>query len=91
MSGHDGKQEGKGKRRKSDKVEEGRITKKRCPHLKISDEGRQELETQFFRAMLNGSPPWDNITFMCAPWYTRAKCFVNCNNKACHVGAWAIP
>ncbi len=36
-------------------------------------------------------PKWDATTFMCARWHIRGKCFVDCNNKASHVGACATP
>ena len=36
-------------------------------------------------------PKWDDTTFMCARWHIRGKCFANCNNKASHVGAYAVP
>jgi hypothetical protein len=36
-------------------------------------------------------PKWEDTTFMCARWHIRGECFVNCNNKASHIGASAVP
>jgi hypothetical protein len=36
-------------------------------------------------------PKWDNTTFMCARWHIHGECFVDCNIKASHVRASAIP
>jgi len=38
-------------------------------------------------------PKWGDSpnVWMCARWLTKGDCFIDCNNKACHVGADAIP
>jgi len=38
-------------------------------------------------------PKWGDTpnVWMCARWLTKGDCFIDCNNKACHVGADAIP
>ena len=33
----------------------------------------------------------DSGAFMCARWWIQGECFCNCNNKASHVGANAVP
>jgi hypothetical protein len=35
-------------------------------------------------------PMWGKNGWMCARWLTKGDCFVDCNNKTCHVGAEAI-
>ncbi len=37
-----------------------------------------------------GQSTWGKNEWMCARWLTKGDCFVNCNNKACHVGAEAV-
>jgi hypothetical protein len=35
-------------------------------------------------------PTWGKNGWMCARWLIKGDCFIDCNNKACHIGAEAI-
>ncbi len=88
--GDDGKQKG-GKKRKSDKVEGEHITKNAAPISKFLLKEGKIWKRDFAGKCSKDRPKWDDTTFMCARWHIRGECFVDCNNKASHVGVCAVP
>ncbi len=86
----DGKKKG-GNKRKSGEVDRERITKNPSPIPEFLLKDGENWKKQFAGKCSNDRPKWDNSTFMCARWHIRGECFVDCNNKASHVGASAIP
>jgi hypothetical protein len=89
-AGEDGKQKGE-KKRKSGEVNRERITKNVAPISKFLMKDGKNWKQHFARKCSKDCPKWDDITFMCARWHIRGECFVDCNNKASHVGACAVP
>jgi hypothetical protein len=89
-AGEDGKQKG-GKKLKSGKVDGERITKNVAPISKFLMKDSKNWKQHFARKCSKDCPKWDDTTFMCARWHIRGECFVDCNNKASHVGACAVP
>jgi hypothetical protein len=89
MPGDDGKQ--KNKKRKSNKVGGERAIKNTTPITEFLMKDNEVWERNFAGKCTRDCSKWDNNTFMCAHWYIRSKCCCNCNNKASHIGACAIP
>ncbi len=85
-----GKKKG-GKKRKAGENEGGRIAKNVAPIPKFLLKDGETWKEHFAGKCLKDRPKWDDSTFMCARWHICGKCFVDCNNKASHVGASAIP
>jgi hypothetical protein len=85
----EGKKKG-GKKRKAGEIDEGRIAKNVAP---IPEFLMKDGETwkHFPGKCSKDRPKWDDSTFMCARWHICGECFVDCNNKASHVKASAIP
>jgi hypothetical protein len=88
--GDDGKRKG-GKKKKSDKVEGEHITKNAAPISEFLLKEGEIWKRNFAGKCSKDHPKWDNTTFMCARWHIRGECFVDCNNKASHMGACAVP
>jgi hypothetical protein len=90
-AGEDGKQKG-GKKRKSGEVDGERITKNVAPISEfLMKDGKNWKQQHFAGKCSKDCPKWDDTTFMCARWHIHGECFVDCNNKASHVEACAIP
>jgi hypothetical protein len=88
--GDDGQQKG-GKKRKSDKVEGEHIIKNADPISEFLLKEGKIWKHNFAGKCSKDRPKWDDTTFMCARWHIRGECFVDCNNKASHMGACAVP
>jgi hypothetical protein len=86
----DGKKK-KGKKRKSGDVEGERITKNPAPISEFLLKDGKNWKEHFAGKCSKDRPKWDDTIFMCARWHIRGECFVDCNNKASHVGASAVP
>ena len=86
----DGKKK-KDKKRKAGDVEEERITKNPAPIPEFLLKDGENWKEHFAGKCSKDCPKWDDTIFMCARWYIRGKCFIDCNNKASHVGASAVP
>jgi hypothetical protein len=86
----DGKRKG-GKRRKSGKADGERITKNVVPIPKFLMKDSKNWKEHFSGKCSKDCPKWDDTTFMCARWHIHGECFVDCNNKANHVGVYAVP
>jgi hypothetical protein len=86
----DGKKK-KGKKRKSGDVDEECITKNITPISEFLLKDDKNWKEHFAGKCSKDRPKWDDTIFMCARWHIHGKCFVDCNNKASHVGASAIP
>jgi hypothetical protein len=89
-TGEDGKQKGR-KKRKSDDVDGERLIKNVAPISELLIKDGKNWKQHFARKCSKDCPKWDDTTFMCARWHIRGECFVDCNNKASHVGACAVP
>jgi hypothetical protein len=88
--GYDSKQKG-GTERKPDKVEGEHIVKNPAPITKFLMKEGKIWKHDFSGKCTRDHPKWDETTFMCACWHIRAECFVDCKNKASHMGACAVP
>jgi hypothetical protein len=86
----EGKRKG-GKKRKSGKADGERITKNVPPISEFLMKDGKNWKEHFAGKCSKDHPKWDDTTFMCARWHIRGECFVDCNNKASHVGACTIP
>jgi hypothetical protein len=86
----DGKKK-KGRKRKSGDVEGERITKNPAPISKFLLKDGRYWKEHFAGKCSKDRPKWDNTIFMCARWHIHGECFVDCHNKASHVGASAVP
>jgi hypothetical protein len=86
----DGKRKG-GKKRKSGKADGERITKNVVPIPEFLMKDGKNWKEHFSGKCSKDHPKWDNTTFMCVRWHIRGECFVDCSNKAIHVGACAVP
>ncbi len=86
----DGKKKG-GKKRKLDEIDGKRIVKNPAPISVFLMKDSKNWKEHFAGKCSKVCPKWDDTTFMCARWHIRGKCFVDCNNKASHVGASAVP
>ncbi len=82
--------EKKGKKRKEG-GEDGRADR-RVFNTSMVEEFKMK-EGEDWRKHLSGKLPWGDSpnVWMCARWVAKGDCFIDCNNKACHVGADAIP
>jgi hypothetical protein len=81
----------KNNKRKTDKVREERVIKNAAPITEFLMKDDEVWKRNFAGKCMRDCPKWDNNTFMCARWYIRGECFRDCNNKASHVGACAVP
>jgi hypothetical protein len=86
----DSKKKG-GKKRKSGDVDGECITKNPAPISEFLLKEGKNWKEHFAGRCSKDRLKWDDTTFMCACWHIRGECFVNCNNKASHVGASAVP
>jgi hypothetical protein len=89
--GLDSKQKGKGKKRKSDEANGDHIIKNAAPITKFLIKESEDWRQNFAGKCSSDHPKWDNTIFMCAHWWICDECFVDCNNKASHVGACVVP
>jgi hypothetical protein len=89
--GDDGKQKGRGKKRKSKDAAKDHIIKNAAPISEFQLKESKDWRRNFAGKCLRDHPKWDHATFMCTHWWIRGECFINCNNKAGHVGACAVP
>jgi ribonucleotide reductase beta subunit family protein with ferritin-like domain len=51
----------------------------------------EDWSKDFSRKCTGDHPKWGDTDWMCAHWWVKGKCFRDCENKASHVGACAIP
>ncbi len=86
----DGKKKG-GKKRKSGDVDGERITKNPTPISEFLLKDCENWKEHFAGKCSKDCPKWDDTTIMCTRWHIRGECFDDCNNKASHVGASAVP
>jgi hypothetical protein len=86
----EGKKKG-GKKRKAGENEGGQIAKNVAPIPKFLMKDGKTWKELFAGKCSKDRPKRDDSTFMCAHWHIRGECFVDCNNKASHVGASAVP
>ncbi len=89
-TGEDGKRK-EGKKRKSGEVDRERITKNVAPISEFLMKDGKNWKQHFAGKCSKDRPKWDDTTFMCARWHIHGECFVDCNNKASHVGACSVP
>ena len=81
---------GKGKKSKSDEAND-HIVKNAAPITEFLIKESKDWRQDFAVKCSTDRPKWDDTFFMCARWHIHGECFVDCNNKASHVGACAIP
>ncbi len=89
MEGGDRKR--KNKKRKSDKVRGERVIKNAAFITEFHMKDDEVWKRNFTGKCTRDHPKWDNNTFMCTHWYNHVECFCDCNNKASHIGACAVP
>jgi hypothetical protein len=87
----DGKRKRGKEKRKAADVERERITKNIEPIPEFSLKAGENWKEHFAGKCSNDCPKWDDKIFMCARWYIRGECFIDCTNKASHVCASAVP
>jgi hypothetical protein len=81
---------GNGKKRKSDKSND-HIIKNAAPITEFLIKESEDWRRDFAGKCSTDRPKWDDTFFMCARWHIRGECFVDCNSKASHAGACAVP
>jgi hypothetical protein len=85
-----GKKKG-GTKRKSDEIDGTRYVTNPAPISEFLMKDGEIWKKHFAGRCSKVCPMWDDTTFMCAHWHIRGECFADCNNKASHVGASAVP
>ena len=86
------KHRGGGKKRKWNDNKKDCIIKNTAPITKFLMKEDKIWKQDFAGKCSRDRPKWnDSGAFMCARCWIRGECFFDCNNKASHVGASAVP
>jgi hypothetical protein len=83
---------GEMKRKRNNNDDKDCIIKNTAPITKFLMKEDKIWKQDFTGKCSRDHPKWNNFgAFMCARWWIRGKCFCDCNNKASHIGASAVP